>query len=112
MESKKLEKPRKNGAFSTRQAVTKPDEETGGVFQDIENGDPILAGRFHADVVAVVFCKPVTQLLQTFGKGREAGLPVFGTAFGIGNANAGIDPGFVDIKATTIEFKDFKGQNR
>ena len=30
MESKKLEKPRKNGAFSTRQAVTKPDEETGG----------------------------------------------------------------------------------
>ena len=30
--SKKLEKPRKNGAFSTRQAVTKPDEETGGVF--------------------------------------------------------------------------------
>lgn len=32
MESKKLEKPRKNGAFSTRQAVTKPDEETGGVF--------------------------------------------------------------------------------
>ena len=32
MESKKLEKPRKNGAFSTLQAVMKPDEETGGVF--------------------------------------------------------------------------------
>ena len=32
MESKKLENPRKNGAFSTRQAVMKPDEETGGVF--------------------------------------------------------------------------------
>lgn len=32
MESKKLEKPRKNGTFSTRQAVMKPDEETGGVF--------------------------------------------------------------------------------
>ena len=32
MESKKLEKPRKNGAFSTRQAVMKLDEETGGVF--------------------------------------------------------------------------------
>ena len=32
MESKKLEKPRKNGAFSTIQGVTKPDEETGGVF--------------------------------------------------------------------------------
>lgn len=80
-------------------------------FQDIETGDPILTGRFHADVVAVVFCKPVTQLLQTFGKGREAGLPVFGTAFGIGNTNAGIAPDLVDIKATTIEFKDFKGQD-
>lgn len=32
MESKKLEKPRKNGAFSTIQGVMKPDEETGGVF--------------------------------------------------------------------------------
>ena len=32
MEPKKLAKPRKNGVFSTRQAVTKPDEETGGVF--------------------------------------------------------------------------------
>ena len=32
MESRKLAKPRKNGAFSTRQAVMKLDEETGGVF--------------------------------------------------------------------------------
>ena len=32
MESKKLEKSRKNGAFSTIQGVMKPDEETGGVF--------------------------------------------------------------------------------
>ena len=31
MESKKLEKSRKNGAFSTIQGVMKPDEETGGV---------------------------------------------------------------------------------
>ena len=32
MESKKLEKPRENGTFSTVQGVMKPDEETGGVF--------------------------------------------------------------------------------
>ena len=32
MEPKKVGKPRKNGAFSTRQAGMKPDEETGGVF--------------------------------------------------------------------------------
>ena len=42
MESKKLEKPRKNGAFSTRQAVTKPDEETGGVFPTMK---PIDDGK-------------------------------------------------------------------
>ena len=45
MESKKLEKPRKNGAFSTRQAVTKPDEETGGVFPTmVPLRKPILQG--------------------------------------------------------------------
>ena len=45
MESKKLEKPRKNGAFSTRQAVTKPDEETGGVFPTMKP----LAGERSAE---------------------------------------------------------------
>ena len=37
MESKKLEKPRKNGAFSTIQGVMKPDEETGGVFPTMKS---------------------------------------------------------------------------
>ena len=32
MESKKLEKPRENGTFSTVQGVMKPDEEERGVF--------------------------------------------------------------------------------
>ena len=32
MESKKLEKPRENGTFSTVQGVMKPDEEDRGVF--------------------------------------------------------------------------------
>ena len=32
MEPKKLAKPCKNGAFSTRQAVMKPDKEARGVF--------------------------------------------------------------------------------
>ena len=41
MESKKLEKPRKNGAFSTIQGVMKPDEETGGVFPTMK---PLKSG--------------------------------------------------------------------
>jgi len=31
------------------------------VFKDIENRDPVLAGRFHADMKALVFEKPVTE---------------------------------------------------
>ncbi len=46
MESKKLEKPRKNGAFSTRQAVTKPDEETGGVFLYDDRHDDSQPGDY------------------------------------------------------------------
>ena len=45
MESKKLEKPRKNGAFSTRQAVMKPDEETGGVFPTMKPLDGAKEGN-------------------------------------------------------------------
>lgn len=41
MESKKLEKPRKNGAFSTIQGVMKPDEETGGVFPTMKPLDMV-----------------------------------------------------------------------
>ena len=37
MESKKLEKPRKNGTFLTVQGVMKPDEETGGVFPTMKS---------------------------------------------------------------------------
>ena len=38
------------------------------LLQNIKNRDPVLTGRFHADISTVVFIKPFTQLLQTFGK--------------------------------------------
>lgn len=41
------------------------------LLQDIKNRDPILAGRFHADIITVILGKPVTQLLQSFSKGRK-----------------------------------------
>ena len=66
-------------------------------LQDIEYRDPILAGRFHADILAVVFSKPITQLIQTFRKGRKAGLLILSTIVGISNTDTGIDPCFVDI---------------
>ena len=52
MEPKKLAKPRKNGAFSTRQAVMKPDEETGGVFPTMKPIDKPQAAQKPAAAAA------------------------------------------------------------
>ena len=41
MESKKLEKPRENGTFSTVQGVMKPDEEDRGVFPTMKPLDGV-----------------------------------------------------------------------
>ena len=80
------------------------------LFQDVKNRDPILAGRFHADIVAVVLCKPVTQLIQSSCKGRKASLLVLSSVAGIGDAYTGIDPCFVDIESTAVGFDDFERQ--
>ena len=80
------------------------------VFQDVVNRDPVFTGRFHTNILAVVFSKPITQLIQPFGKGRKASLLILRTIVGISNTDTGIDPGFVDIKSTAIEFQDFKRQ--
>ena len=79
-----------------------------GFFKDIEDGDPVLAGGFHTDFGTGVFGKPAGQLPQTFGKGRKACLFVLGETVGVGNADTGIDPGFVDIKPTTFFTKNFE----
>ena len=81
-----------------------------GLFQDIEDRDLVLAGGFHTDLGTGVFGKPFGQLLKTFGEGREAGLFVLGETVGVGNANTGIDPGFVDIKPTAVFADNFKRQ--
>lgn len=78
------------------------------LFQDVKNRDPILSGRFHADIVAVVLCKPVTQLIQSFREGRKASLLVLRSIMGIGDTDTGIDPCLVDIKSTAIVFDNFE----
>ena len=81
-----------------------------GFLKDVENRDPVLAGGFHTDLKTRVFGKPVSQLPQTFGKGREAGLPILCEAVGIGDSDACIYPGLVDVKPTAVFTKDFKSQ--
>ena len=74
------------------------------LLEDVENRDPILTGRFHTNIGTVIFGKPITQLIQTFSKGRKASLLILCTIIGICNADTGIDPCFVDIKPTAIKF--------
>ena len=81
-----------------------------GFFKDVENRDPVLAGRLHTDFGTGVFGKPVSQLFEAIRKGREAGLPILCVSIGVSDTDAGIDPGFVDIKSTTDFKEDFKSQ--
>jgi len=73
-----------------------------GLFKDIEDRDPILTGRFHADIRTVERTKPVRQLRKAFGERREAGLFVDSQIVGIGDSDTGKDPGFMDIESTTV----------
>ena len=80
------------------------------LFQNVKNRDPVLTGRFHTNIVAVVLGKSVTQLIQALCKGRKASLLVLSPIVGVSNADTGIDPCFVDIKSTTVVFDDFERQ--
>ena len=80
------------------------------LLQDIKNRDPVFAGGFHTNVGTIVFSKPINQLLQPFGKGREASLLILGTTVCISNPDASIDPCFVDIQSTAIKTKNFERQ--
>ena len=85
MESKKLEKPRKNGAFSTRQAVTKPDEETGGVFPTMKSLDA----------------------KKNDSKAEKAAPSVAAPAASVSAASAQLDLSKVKIEPLFEEFVDF-----
>ena len=79
-----------------------------GFFEDVEDRNPESAGRFHADFHAVILVKPKRQLLQALGEGREASLKVLSTGVCIGNADTGINPGFVNIQPAAVFMEDFE----
>lgn len=55
-----------------------------------------------------VFGKPCSQFIETFGKERKESMSVLSKTIRIDNTDAGINPGFVDIKATTDFMKNFE----
>ena len=66
-------------------------------LKNIKDRDPVLARRLHTDISTAIFCKPVTQFLQPFGKGRETSLLIFSTVIGIRNTDTGKESCFADI---------------
>ena len=86
--------------------VSKNDME--GLFQNVVNGDPVLAGRFHTDIGALVGLKPERQPLKVFGERREASFMIHSALIVVGNPDAGVDPGFVDIESTAVFTEDFE----
>ena len=80
------------------------------LFEDVEDRDPVLACRFHADISTLMLRQPFRQAEESFCKGREPLFEVFSTSVCISNANTGIDPGLVDIEPTTVFTDDLKWQ--
>ena len=56
----------------------------------------------------VVLGKPVTQLIQTFCKGRKASLLVLCPAIGIRDTDTGKYPGFVNVQSTAVFAENFE----
>ena len=72
--------------------------------------DPVLSCRLHADLPAVVLGKPGSQVVQALGEGGETSLLVLGATVGVGDSDAGIDPGLVDVETAAVFTKDLKSQ--
>ena len=79
-----------------------------GVLQDVVNGNPILSGRFHAHIFAVVFGQPGSTAAQISGKGGEPLALVGRHALLIGSSDTGNDKGFVDIHPAADTVNDFE----
>ena len=79
-------------------------------FRNIEHRDPVLTGGFHANKSTVVRGKPCSEFPQTSGERGKPLFLIFCITVCIGDADTGIDPGFVDIKSTAVETKDYKSQ--
>ena len=76
------------------------DNNMAGIFQDIPNRNPLLAGTLHTNVFAIVFKQPLFERNETVVKGREPFLVVTWRNILTGN-DCGDEKSFVNIDTTT-----------
>ena len=86
-------------AFYRRYPFGISNDDVNGIFKDIPDGDPILAGALHTDVFAVVFKQPRLERNETAEKGREPLLVVMRHNSLAGN-DCSDEKGFMNIDAT------------
>jgi hypothetical protein len=79
-----------------------------GCLQDVVYRNPILPGRFHAHIFAVVFGQPNRTATQITGERRETLALVGSYSVVVGCGNAGYDKRLVDIHPTANWINDFE----
>lgn len=79
-----------------------------GLFKDIEHGNPVFPGGFHADLRAVQFRQPTTKVSKPLGEGGKPGFIILSSVVTVSNANASVNPGLVNVKAAAVIQDDFE----
>ena len=79
-----------------------------GFFEDVEHGNPVFPGGFHTDLCAVILLQPCGKFSQALGEGLKARFVILGSVVIVGNANASVNPGFVNVQAAAIIQDDFE----
>ena len=79
-----------------------------GLLQYVEDGNPVFPCGFHTDFHTFVFGEPACQIVQTVGECGETSLLVLCAIVWVCDADAGIDPCFVNVKTTAILAKNLK----
>ena len=83
------------------------DDGAGGL-QNVINGYPILPGRFHAHILAMVVSQPDSAPPQFVGKCRESFAFVRRNAMVVGCGNTRYDKAFVNIDPAANWVNDFE----
>ena len=75
------------------------DDIDGSRFEDIPDGDPVLAGALHTDILAIIVKEPLFESKQATVESGKALLLILGQHKAAGN-DCGNEKSFVNIDAT------------
>ena len=79
-----------------------------GLFEDIEYGNPVFPGGFHADLCTVILRQPCGEVSQTLGEGLKTGFIILGSVVVVSNTNASVNPGLVNVETAAVIQNDFE----